>query len=310
MFRIRLLSGLLVLCLTAGCRAQSVPQKGANPGLDRRIEIAVRSQYQLSPAVDVSIGAREPSKFSGYETLPITLTEGSKTQVVDLLISADNTKLAHLDTFDLTKNPNDLIDIAGRPIRGNPEAKVTVINFDDLECPYCAQMHQELFPATMQHYKNLVRYVYVDFPLTGLHPWAMHAAVDADCLAAQSGQVYWDYVDYLHANGDEITGPDRNVQKSFEALDRVARQEGTVGKLDAGRLDACIAKQDETKVRASLKEGGALGVDGVPALFVNGERIEGVVPQEQLWTVIDRALRAAGEQPPPAAPAQTAEAGQ
>ncbi len=182
---------------------------------------------------------------------------------------------------------------------------MTVINFDDLECPFCARMHEELFPATLAHYKDLVRFVYKDDPLTDLHPWAMHAAVDANCLAAQSGEVYWTYVDYLHAHGQEVTGDDRDLAKSFAALDRIARQEGTLGKLDETRLDACIAKQDETQAQASAKEAEDLGIDGTPALFVNGERINGALPTDQLWMAIDRALRAAGEQPPPT-PAQTA----
>ena len=120
-------------------------------------------------------------------------------------------------------------------------------------------MHQELFPATLDHYKDLVRFVYKDDPLTEMHPWAMHAAVDANCLAAQSGEVYWTYVDYLHAHGQEITGQDHDVAKSFAALDRIARQEATLGKLDQTSLDACIAKQDETQVRASTQAGGRFG---------------------------------------------------
>ena len=91
-----------------------------------------------------------------------------------------------METFDLAKNPVFNIDIAGRPIRGNPDAKVTVINFDDLECPYCARMHSSLFPPTMDRYKDKVRFIYKDDPLTDLHPWAMHAAVDANCLAEHS----------------------------------------------------------------------------------------------------------------------------
>ena len=195
-----------------------------------------------------------------------------------------------------------------RPIRGNPAAKVTIINFDDLECPYCARMHQELFPATLDHYQGQVRFIYKDDPLTDLHPWAMHAAVDANCLAAQSGSVYWTYVDYLHTHGPEITGTDRNAEKSFEALDRIARQEAVLGKLNATQLDACLAKQDESIERASEKEAEALNIEGTPALFVNGERINGAVPQVQLWAVIDRALRAEGEEPPVEAPVPAAAA--
>ena len=291
MLRFRFLAGLLVLGLTAGCRAQSTTPSGPDPALNRRIEILVRSQYEMPPDVTISLGARTPSQFTGYETLPVTITRGSKSQVVNFLISADNTKLVHLDTFDLTKDPADAIPIAGRPIRGNPTAKVTVINFDDLECPYCARLHQELFPATLEHYKDLVRFVYKDDPLTEIHPWAMHAAVDANCLAAQSTDVYWTYVDYLHAHGDEVTGDDRDLKKSFAALDRIAHQEATLGKLDETTLNACLAKQDETQIRASAKLAEDLGIDGTPAVYVNGERVNGgAVPQNELWMAIDRAV--------------------
>ena len=251
-----------------------------------------------------SIGARKPSQIPGYDTLPVTLSRGSKSNIVEFLISTDGKTLARLETFNLAKDPAFDIDVAGRPIRGNPSAKVTVINFDDLECPYCARMHESLFPSTLEHYKDKVRFIYKDDPLTELHPWAMHAAVDANCLAAQSGDVYWTYVDYLHSHGQEINGQDRNLTKSYAALDRIARQEATLAKLDAPKLEACLAKQDETQVRASAKEAEALGVDGTPALFVEGERISGAVPEDQLWKVIDRALRAAGEEPPQTAPVQ------
>jgi protein-disulfide isomerase len=293
------MAGLLALGLAAGCKAQPTAQT-PDPMLTRHIEVMVRSQFNVPQDYTVSVGARKPGQVPGYDSLPVTLTRGAKSTVIDFLISTDSTKLARLETFDLTKDPVFSIDIGGRPIRGNPAAKVTVINFDDLECPYCARMHQSLFPTTIDRYKDKVRFIYKDDPLTELHPWAMHAAVDANCLASQSDSVYWTYVDYIHSHGQEINGQDRNIEKSFAALDRISKEEGTVAKLDAGKLDACLAKQDETQVRASAHEAEKLGVSGTPAVFVEGERIDGAVPAEQLWLVIDRALRAAGVQPPPA----------
>jgi protein-disulfide isomerase len=166
-------------------------------------------------------------------------------------------------------------------------------------------MHQSLFPATLERYKDKVRFVYKDDPLIEIHPWAMHAAVNANCLAAQSDAAYWNYVDYLHSHGQEISGPDRDPKKSAAALDGIAREEGSKSKLDLAKLDACIAKQDESLVLASRHLADSLGIDGTPALFVNGERVNGgAVPQEQVWMVIDRALRAAGEEPPPPAAPQ------
>ena len=267
--------------------------------LNRRIEVSVRTEFSLPQTYNVSIGARRQSAFSGYDDLSVTISSGGHSQVIEYLISIDNKKLARLNTFDLTKDPGSDIDVANRPIRGNPAAKVTIINFDDLECPYCARMHQALFPATLDRYKDKVRFIYKDFPLEEIHPWALHASLDANCLAAQSSEIYWGYVDYLHSHGDEVTGPDRDLKKSFAALDRIARQEATIAKLDTAALDACMAKQDETDINNSLKEASALGLDGAPALFVNGERINGAVPEEQVWIAIDRALRAAGEEPPP-----------
>jgi protein-disulfide isomerase len=267
--------------------------------LNRRIEVTVRTEFSLPQTYNVSIGARKQSAFSGYDDLPVTISTDGHSQVIEYLISIDNKKLARLNTFDLTKDPGSDIDVANRPIRGNPAAKVTIINFDDLECPYCARMHQALFPATLDRYKDKVRFLYKDFPLEEIHPWALHASLDANCLAAQSSEIYWGYVDYLHSHGDEVTGPDRDLKKSFAALDRIARQEATIAKLDTAALDACMAKQDETDINNSLKEASALGLDGAPALFVNGERINGAVPEEQVWIAIDRALRAAGEEPPP-----------
>ena len=308
MSRISFLAGLLALSLAVGCRAQSSGSGLQDAELNRRIEVMVRSQFGVPPEVSVVLGLRKPSQIAGYDTMPVTLSRGATKKQIDFLISADNKKLARLETFDLSSNPIFNIDVAGRPVRGNPDAKVTVINFDDLECPYCARMHEQLFPNTMDRYKDKVRFIYKDDPLTDLHPWAMHAAVDANCLAAQSSETYWKFVDYVHSHGQDVSGPDRDLKKSFATLDRIAREESTLAKLDSGKLDACLAKQDETQVRASAKEAETLGVEGTPALFVDGERVNGAVPEEQVWLVIDRALRAAGVEPPPATapPAQPA----
>ncbi|MGD0800377.1 MAG: thioredoxin domain-containing protein [Terracidiphilus sp.] len=311
MLRIHLIAGLLAFGMAVGCKAQSTPQGTPDLALNRHIEVMVRSQFNVPQNFDVTIGARKPSPVPGYDTLPVTLAHGGKQSVIDFLISTDGKTLARLEKFDLVNDPALAINVAGRPIRGNPAAKVTVISFDDLECGYCARMHQTLFPATLDHYKDSVRIIYKDLPLVEIHPWAMHAAVDANCLAAQSGDVYWNYVDYLHSHGEEINGEDRNMAKSFDALNRIARQEAAVGKLDTVKLDACLALQDESQMRASINEARSLGVDGTPALFVEGERINGAQPQEQVWMVIDRALRAAGVEPPAApvlaaAPAQPA----
>jgi protein-disulfide isomerase len=290
-------AGLLALGVALGCKAQPTPL--SDQVLNRHVELMVRSQYNIPEDYIITLGARTPSQVPGFDAMPISIGRNGKTTLIDFLISADNKTLARLEKFDLVNDPLFSIHVEGRPIRGNPAAKVTVISFDDLECPFCTRMHETLFPATLDRYKDTVRFIYKDFPLLDKHPWAMRAAIDSNCLGTQSDDVYWQFVDYIHTHGQEVTGDSQSLPKSFDALDRIARQYATVGKVDAVRLDACLAHQDDSQVRASMKEAEALRVEGVPALFVDGERISGAVPQSTVWAVIDRALRAAGVEPPP-----------
>jgi protein-disulfide isomerase len=294
--------------MATASQGQSASPATPNLPLNWKIEVMVRSQFSVPADNTVVLGARKPSQIPGYDTLPVTISLGNQKKMEDFLISTDSKTLARLETIDLEKAPVFSIDVSGRPTRGNPAAKVTVVNFDDLECPVCARMHQALFPGTLSRFGDRVRFIYRDNPINEIHPWATHAAVDANCLAEQSGEVYWTYVDYLHSHGQEVSGADHNLEKSFAALDRIARQEGTIAKLDSGKLDACVAKQDETQVRASIQQALSMGLEYTPAVFVNGELIKGLVPPEYIWRVIDRALRAAavGSPASPIKPSQPA----
>src|SRR5207253_759617 len=123
----------------------------------------------------------------------------------------------------------------------------------------------------------------------------------------QSGTGYWNFADYVHASQKQIGGNPEKRQLSDQtlALDNAAKEEGNKLGLDASKLDACIKKQDDSAVKASMKEGDALGLDSTPTLFINGEKISGAVPIEGLRPIIDRALRDAGVEPPPKPAAET-----
>jgi predicted DsbA family dithiol-disulfide isomerase len=82
-------------------------------------------------------------------------------------------------------------------------------------------------------------------------------------------------------------------------LDKLANQQGTKDGLNAAALSACIAKQDESAVRAEVKQADTLGIDQTPTLFVNGEEMQGALDTTTLWTIIDRALVSEGITPPP-----------
>jgi protein-disulfide isomerase len=311
-FRFLLLLPLILLGVSAGCHAQS-PQKSspqdAEKALDRRIEIMVRSQMSIPAEYKIAIGSRSKSEFAGYDSLPITFSRGTASKTLTYLISSDNKMLIRMDKIDISKDPSQLVSTAQRPFRGGADAKVTIVNFDDLECPFCARMHKELFPETVSRYGDKVKIVYKDYPLVDIHPWAMHAAINANCLAAQSGPAYWNYVDYVHDHGQEISSGSSSVDSAGKQLDKIALDEGQKEKLDATKLQACVTAQDTSGVKASMKEADALGVEATPTLYINGERIAGAEGTDVLWPVIDRALGDAGV-PPPAAPTTTGAAAQ
>ena len=183
------------------------------------------------------------------------------------------------------------IETQGRPVRGNPDAKVTVVVYDDFQCPYCAQMHRTLFPDLLKTYGDRVRIIYKDYPLYEIHPWANHAAVDAGCLSAEKQEAFWDFADYVHFNQAEIKGQNQKIEAQFAALDRVALDQGRKHGLDLDKLQFCVQKQDDSRVKASVKEAEGLGVSSTPNLFINGEKVDYAASEGEMRGFLDQALR-------------------
>ena len=284
----------------------------------------LRQKANLPPETTVLVGGLTPSEFPGFDTLTVTVSnEGRTSKPITFLLSRDRQTLAQITKFDISADPKALVSAEGRPFRGGPvSAPVTIVGFDDLECPYCGKLHTEIFPALTQRYGDKVRFVYKDFPLDEIHPWAMRAAVDSNCLGAQSNDGYWSEVDYIHTHAGEIGGDpkdakaEKTLPRATEQLDRLTREQGEFRKVDMTKLNACLTKQDSTTVTASHDVGTKLGVNSTPTLYINGDKIDGAVSLQFLYSIIDQALRVAGVQPPPpyvaptpAAPAPTAAQG-
>ena len=286
---------LLLICL--GCIAQSTP-----PEVSRRIEQQVRIFYTIPPNVKVVLGPTKPSEFTGYDALTITFDGGDKKKTYDFLLAKDGKTLLRMTKLDLSKDPfaeiMKKIDVNGRPTRGNSQAKVVAVNYDDFECPFCSRMHQTLFPGLLKEYGDRVVFIYKDFPLFEIHPWAGHAAVDSNCLAQQSTGAYWDFADTVHYNPRQIRGDKRPLEGQVAELDRLTLELGKKHAVDSAKLEQCVKAQNQDAVQASVKEADGLGVEGTPALFINGLRLDGAVPSKELRATIDQALRDAGEKVP------------
>src|SRR5580698_10350713 len=285
---------LVLVCM--GCSAQLAPVPS---DLTQKIEREVRATYSIPASVKIAVGPLRPSDFANYDALTITIEGEEKKQTYEFLLSKDGKTLARMKKIDLN----------GRPTRGNKDAKVVVVNFDDFQCPFCSRMHQTLFPELLKEYGDRVQFVYKDYPLTEIHPWAVHAAVNANCLASQSNDAYWDFADYIHSNQREVNS-EKGRDAQFAELDRLALEQGQKHNLDQTKLQACVKAQNEDAIKASMKEAEGVGVSATPTLFVNGQEMDGALPASEMRAALDRALEEAGVPAPSHSPAAAATAPQ
>jgi protein-disulfide isomerase len=301
----------LILAICLGCAAQT-----ASPELAAKVEHHVRAYYQVPPQVQLQISALKPSDFPNYDALTVTFLQGETRKNYDFLVSKDQKTLIRLTKLDLSKDPYadtmSKMDLKGRPTRGNPSAKVVAVNYDDFQCPYCSMLHRTLFPQILAEYGDRVLFVYKDFPLEEIHPWSRRASIDANCLFAQKNEAYWDFADYIHANQHEVS-VERGQDAQFAKLDLITMQQGEKEHLDSAKLQACVKAQNDDAVKLSMHEAENLGIESTPTLYVNGVKLDGAAPVDQLRAIFDRALKEAGVPPPTRGitptPAATAGAG-
>ena len=175
----------------------------------------------------------------------------------------------------------DVVVTSSDHIRGNVNAQVTIVEYSDLECPFCKVFHGTMKQA-MAAYGDKVRWVYKHFPLDQLHPKADKEAEAAECAGELGGNdAFWAYIDKVFEATPSNNGLD------FALLPAIAQDLG----LDRTRFESCLSSGKYAElVEAQFQEGMRFGVDGTPGSFVNGERVRGAVPFETLKGMIDSQL--------------------
>ncbi|MGE5851144.1 MAG: DsbA family protein, partial [Candidatus Methylomirabilota bacterium] len=167
------------------------------------------------------------------------------------------------------------VSIDGAPIRGAPNAPVTLVEFSDFHCPFCKQV-QPTLAQLLARYPGKVRLVYRDFPIDSLHPQARRAAEAARC--AQDQGKFWEYHDLLFAEAPKATTED---------LSRFAQQVG----LDLAKFESCLSGGfHRAAVQRDIDDGSRAGVNGTPAFFINGRPLSGAQPLEAFVQLIEEEL--------------------
>jgi protein-disulfide isomerase len=168
------------------------------------------------------------------------------------------------------------VSVDDDPSWGPEDAPVTIVEFSDFQCPYCARFVTQTYPQIKQQYEGKVRFVFRDFPLTQIHENAQNAAEAAGC-ANEQGK-FWEYHDMLFTNQSAL---------DVASLKSYASQLG----LDSATFDQCLdSGKYAEEIQKDLQDGNQYGVQGTPSFFVNGLLVSGAQPFSVFQAVIDAAL--------------------
>lgn len=177
----------------------------------------------------------------------------------------------------LLEEPRTQVEAKG-PARGPNDAKVTIVEFSDFECPYCSRA-EESVNQVMEKYAGKVRIVFRHFPLS-FHPNAPKAA-EASACADEQGK-FWEMHKQLFANQKGLTVPE-------------LKQHAAAIGLDQAKFDACLdGGGKKGLVDADTKAGSEAGVNGTPAFFINGKLLSGAQPFSEFEKVIEAELKKGG----------------
>ena len=248
-----------------------------------------RRKSNLPPEVEAKITGVSDSKIPGAKIATLTMTRGGQTQEIQILMSPDGKYVVFGEVEDVTSDPFKAIaaklTTQGSPAKGPKDAKVTIVEFSDFQCPYCARAHQTMSEQVMKEYDGKVKLVYKNFPL-GFHPWAEPAALATACAFEQDPDAFWKLYDYFFQNQQQLN-PQNVKEKATEAL------KGT--KVDMAKWNDCVDnKKTLAKIKADMAEGSSVGVTGTPAFIINGRKISGAQPFQNFKAVIDDELQRSG----------------
>lgn len=281
-------SRLVVVAVLAGMASATAAL--ADDAANQKIIEYYRRKSNLPPEVTASISNITDSKIPGAKQATLTLSRGGQSQTTQVIMSADGRYVVFGEVEDVNSDPFKAIaakiKIDGSPIKGPKDAPVTIVEYSDFQCPYCARAHQTIANQVMKEYDGKVRLVYKNFPL-GFHKWAEPAGIAGECAFDQDPDSFWKLYDYLFDNQQQIT-PENVKAKSEEAL------KGT--KVDMAKWADCYDnKKTLDRVKADMAEGQSVGVTGTPAFLINGRKISGAQPFQNFKAIIDDELQRAGK---------------
>jgi protein-disulfide isomerase len=249
-------------------------------------ESYVRHLLLVDPRVQITVDDPKAASIAGLKEIDVHMTYLARSQDEVFYVSGDGQRVLYGKVFDINNSPFkadlDKIHTDIAPSIGASGAPLAIVLYSDFECPACKEEAKTIRDHVVQSYPTQVRVYFKDFPLEQIHPWAKAGSMAGRCVYAQNQASFWDYYDWVYEHQAEIT-PENLKDKVLE----FAKSKN----LDTVQLGHCMdTKATEGEVDKSVAEGKALKIDQTPTLFINGRRIPGSVPWDNMKQLIDAEL--------------------
>lgn len=201
-------------------------------------------------------GFKQGEVFFGRQALPVLVSNDGKHMVVGEVLDS---------TTDPLKEVRDKISLNNVPVKGNENAKVTVVEYSDFQCPFCKR-GSDMLPQILNEYGEKVKIIFKQFPLPN-HNWAKNASIASLCSYEQSNDKFWDFHDKVFQKQKEI-----NLENSGDKFKEVANEVG----LDIPKFESCLNSEEiEQRLENEIKEAQSLGVRSTPTFIVDGLMVPG-----------------------------------
>lgn len=241
----------------------SVPGRGEQP-IPFLIE-EDRKYMILGVTETTNLDEFEDSEIAGLKKGTITFGR----QPLPILISDDGSQLIVGEIIDSTVDPLQevisKITLEDVPLKGSKDAKVTVVEYSDFQCPFCKQA-SDMLPSLMEEFDGKIKVIFKQFPLPN-HNWARPASIASLCAYEQDNDKFWEYHDLLFANQKEIT-----LENSNEKFKEFAKESG----LNEDEFDKCLTSETvASRVDSEMNEARQIGVSSTPTFIIDGLVVPG-----------------------------------
>jgi len=263
--------------------AQTASQRNAKPSaptptspsatsagtVEIRIEKYLRNLYAWGPAFDVKVGPAKPSSIADLLEVPVTVSMGGQSDTAVVYVSKSGDFLIRGELTNMSVDPfadaRSKLQVGDSPSMGPTDAKITLFEFADFECPSCRQLDLVLRDLLPRHPE--IRLVFKHYPLTNIHPWAMTAAIATQCAFEQNPAAFWKMHDAVFDAQDVIS-----PSNAWDKLQELAKQSG----LDPEAYRTCVSSPETTtKIQKTIQDGKTLSITATPTTFINGRRLIG-----------------------------------